>query len=318
MQKIGQQLSRPVKGMLLAIFASSSWGFSGALQQFVSQTETIPAGWFLSARTTFTGLILLTVCAVIYRGKIFNVFKSWRSIAWLIAYGLLGLAANMGSFYVAIQQGGANGASSATILQYLAPLFILLGAFLFQHKKPLKIDLIVFLIALLGVFLSVTRGNIHELSIPMISLVMGIVSGITAACYVVLPKEIGRDNPPMVILGWGTLIASVAFNLHQPVWVDVPHLSTGGILGIAGIIFFGTILTFPSVIYATRYTDSATISLIDAIQPVITFVISIFWFQADISWPEIIGAVLIIVAIYILQAAQRHPERLNNKSSGEV
>ncbi|USS86874.1 DMT family transporter [Fructilactobacillus cliffordii] len=301
-----KSINRATKGLLFAIFASVSWGFSGTLQQFVSQNETIPAGWFLSARTTIASLILLVLSAIIYRGKIFGVFKSWRSIGWLVAYGLFGLAGNMGSFYVAIQQGGSNGASMATILQYLAPLFILLGALIFQRQRPSKVDLVVFILALLGVFLAVTKGNLNELSIPMISLVMGIISGITAAGYVVLPKEIGKDNPPFVVLGWGTLIASLAFNLHQPIWVGVPHLSMGGVLGILGIIFFGTLITFPAIIYATRYTSSAAISLVDAIQPVITFVISIFWFHATLNIVEMIGAVLIIVAIYILQYSERH------------
>ncbi|WP_413627467.1 DMT family transporter [Fructilactobacillus vespulae] len=301
-----KKMSNSAKGLLLAIFASTSWGFSGTLQQFVSQENNIPAGWFLSARTTFTGIILLALCAIIYKGRIFDVFKSVKSIMWLVAYGLFGLAANMGSFYIAIQQGGANGASTATILQYLAPLFIVVGALLFKKELPNKIDLLVFVIALAGVFLSVTKGNLNELSIPMISLVMGIISGVTAACYVVLPKEIGKDNPPLIILGWGTLIASFTFNLNQPVWVGVPHLSTGGILGIAGIIFFGTIITFPTIIYATRFTTSSAISLIDAIQPVITFIISIFWFKATLNIVEISGAVLIIIAIYILQYSERH------------
>lgn len=303
-----KKMSNAMKGMLLAIFASSSWGFSGTLQQFVSQENEIPAGWFLSARTTFTGIILLCLCSIIYKGRIFDVFKSWRSVAWLVAYGLFGLAANMGSFYIAIQQGGANGASTATILQYLAPLFIVIGALVFQHKLPNKIDLLVFIIALAGVFLSVTKGNLSELSIPMISLVMGILSGVTAAGYVVLPKEIGKNNPPLIILAWGTLIASLTFNLNQPVWTGVPHLTTGGILGIAGIIFFGTIITFPTIIYATRFATSSSISLIDAIQPVITFVISIFWFHASLNAVELIGAALIIIAIYILQYSQRHQD----------
>ena len=37
----------------------------------------------------------------------------------------------------------------------------------------------------------------------------GLGSGLTAAFYVVLPRNIVKDpdNPPLVVLGWGTLIA---------------------------------------------------------------------------------------------------------------
>lgn len=302
------KLSNSAKGILLATFASISWGIAGVITEFVSHAEAIPADWFLSARTTGAGLILIIISAIIYRGKIFNVFKSWKSVMWIVLYGLLGLAANMGSFYVSIQQGNA---AAATILQYLAPLFIAIGSFLFMKKRPLKIDLLVFVIALLGVALSITKGDFTQLSISFPSFVWGIVAGITAALYVVLPRNLAEDNSPIVVLGWGTLIASLAYNLNHPVFMDVPKLSNEAILGICGIILFGTLLTFSSLIWATRFTSSEVISLLDAAQPVSTFIFSIIFLGTPLSLWEVIGAILVIAAVYILQYAQRKREVLS-------
>ncbi|WP_413628172.1 DMT family transporter [Fructilactobacillus vespulae] len=291
-------MSNTVKGILLAGFASVSWGIAGVITQFVSQNASIPAPWFLSARTTGAAIILLAVSAIVFKGKIFNIFKTWKSIATLVCYGLFGLAANMGSFYVSIQDGNA---AATTILQYLAPLFILLGAFIFQHKKPVKMDIVVFVIAIVGVFLSITKGDISQLSIPMGSLIWGLISGVTAALYVVLPRTLGKENPPIVVMGWGTLVASIAYNINHPVWTDVPHLTTGAILGVLGIIFFGTLLTFSTLIYATRFTSSEVISLMDALQPVSTFILSVIFFATAISLAEVVGSILVIIAIYLLQ-----------------
>ncbi|ANZ57785.1 hypothetical protein BGL34_03640 [Fructilactobacillus lindneri] len=304
-----KNMSNTAKGIILAGSASVSWGIAGVITQFVSQNESIPASWFLSARTSGAGLILLAVSALVYRGRIFNIFKSWKSIMILIAYGLFGLAANMGSFYVSIQNGNA---AATTILQYLAPLFIVLGSFIFQHKKPVKMDLVVFVIAIVGVFLSITKGDISQLSIPMDSFIWGLISGVTAALYVVLPRSLGKDNPPIVVMGWGTLIASIAFNLNHPVWTNVPHLTSGAILGVLGIIFFGTLLTFSTLIYASRFTSSEVISLMDALQPVSTFILSVIFFHAALSLAEVVGAILVILAIYLLQYSQRNdPTKLN-------
>ncbi|MEL1196614.1 EamA family transporter, partial [Staphylococcus epidermidis] len=76
------------------------------------------------------------------------------------------------------------------ILQYLSPLFIVIGTLAFLRKWPNRIDIISFGIALIGVFLSITKGNIHTLTIPFNSLIWGILSGVTAAFYVVLPRPI--------------------------------------------------------------------------------------------------------------------------------
>ena len=56
----------------------------------------------------------------------------------------------------------------------------------------------------------------------------GLGSGLTAAFYIVLPRNIvaDPDNPPLVVLGWGTLIAGIFFNLHQPIWIGTPKITT--------------------------------------------------------------------------------------------
>uniref|UniRef100_UPI000AB14D23 EamA family transporter n=1 Tax=Lentilactobacillus senioris TaxID=931534 RepID=UPI000AB14D23 len=131
----------------------------------------IPAGWYLSVRTLGAGVILIVISAFMYGKKIFAVFESWRMVGWLVAYALLGLLANLLTFYMSIQTGNA---SSSTILQYLSPLFIVLGAIVIKHEKPNMAELVSFVVALLGgVFLAITHGDIHQLAIPMVSVIWG-------------------------------------------------------------------------------------------------------------------------------------------------
>ncbi len=291
-----------MKGIFWAFLASALWGVSGTILQFVSQTEHLEANWFLSTRTMISGIVLLIISAIIYKGHIFNVFKSWKSFICIVAYGVFGLGANLYTFFMSVQTGNAN---ASTILQYLAPLFILLGSIVFQHRKPLPIDIMVFVIALAGVVLSLTKGDFSSLSITPASLIWGILSGVTAALYVVLPRPIVGQSSPMVILGWGTLIAGIIFNLKQPIWVHMPHLTTGIVFGVGGIILFGTILPFMLLLHALNFAPSEVVSLVDATQPVVTFILSIIFFHISISFIEIIGAFLVILAIFILQKSHR-------------
>ncbi|KID42226.1 DMT family transporter [Fructilactobacillus fructivorans] len=294
--------SKVLKGIAWATLASTFWGISGVVLQFVSQNAAIPASWFLSVRTIFSGILLLVIGSIMYGTKIFHVFKDWKSIICIVAYGIIGLGANLMSFYLSVQDGNA---ASATILQYLSPLFILLGGFLFMHKRPYKIDLIVFLLALVGVFLAITKGDINQLAIPLPALLWGIVSGITAACYVVIPRPLMEENSPIVVLGWGTLIAGLVFNIHQPVWVGVPHLTTGAIVGIGAIVIIGTVIPFACLLHSLHFASSEDVSLVDAVQPVVTFILSVLFLHTKISLMEVVGSVLVILAIYILQDSKR-------------
>ena len=211
-----------VKGMLWAGTASISWGVSGTVLQLISQNLAIPAHWMLSMRTSAAGIILLVISAILYRGKIFNVFKSWPSVISLFSYAIFGLMANLYTFYYSVQTGNA---SMATILQYLSPVFIVFGGWIFQRARPLKSDLLSFVIAMVGVFLCLTKGNFGHLAIPMNSFLWGLGSGITAAFYVVLPQKAAEKNSPLIVLGWGTAIAGLLFNLYQPFWVNPPHVT---------------------------------------------------------------------------------------------
>ncbi|TPR24593.1 EamA family transporter [Apilactobacillus micheneri] len=291
-----------LKGIFWAFIASALWGVSGTVLQFVSQQEKLEANWFLSTRTMIAGIILLVISAIVYKGHIFNVFGSWKSFLCIVAYGVFGIGANLYTFFMSVQTGNAD---ASTILQYLSPLFILLGSMIFQKRKPLPIDVIVFVIAISGIILSLTQGDFSKLSISMESLIWGILSGVTAALYVVLPRPIVKTSSPMVILGWGTLISGIIFNIRQPLWVDAPHLTTGIVLGVGAIILLGTILPFIILLHSLNFAPSEVVSLVDATQPVVTFILSIIFFNTGINLIKIIGALLVILAIFVLQNSHR-------------
>lgn len=302
------------KGIMWAFASSAMFGISTTVLQFVSQGEAIPAPWFLSVRTLFAGLILLVISAFIYGKHIFDIFKSVMGVISLVAYAIFGLGANLLTFYLSVQNG--NSAMSA-ILQYLAPLFVVIGMIIFQHKRPLWTDLLVFIIAMVGVTFALTKGDFSELSIPMVSLFWGIGSGLTQALYIVLPRPlVKRHYPPMLILGWGALIAGVLFNINRPVWVGVPKINMALILSVGCMILIGTVIPFIIVLHSTKFASSEVISLVDATEPIVTFILSIIFFSLQVNAIELIGAGMVIVAIAILQLSHGHlekkAEKLNN------
>lgn len=300
---MAHKTTNPVmKGIIIAAMASVMWGISGTTLQLISQNLAIPATWMLSIRTFSAGIILLVISAFLYGKKTFNVFKRRDTTISVISYAIFGLMANLLTFYYAIQTGNA---SAATILQYLSPLFIVLGGVLFKHRRPFRSDLIAFVLALVGVFFAITKGSLHQLDLPLVSLLWGLGSGITAALYVVLPQRAADSNPPIVVLGWGTIVASLLFNLYRPFWVNPPHISFELVASVATVVLFGTILPFSLLMWATRFAPSDVVSIMDALQPITTSILSVIFFHLHLTVVEIIGIALVIVAVYILQAGRR-------------
>jgi len=286
------------KGFLLAFTASMVWGVSGAVQQIVAKDANIPAMWFVGTRTTIAGVILLVISLfVLPKKEFFSIFKSWKDTLTLIAFSAFGLFANMYTFFYAIQTGNS---STATILQYLSPLFVMVGAVLFTHKKVLRIDVISFALALLGVFLLITRGDFGHLSIPFVSVLWGIGSGITAALYIVIPQRLIARHNGLLVTGWGMLVAGLISNCFTPIWINPPYLSTKSILGVGAVILLSNVIAFLLMVFSTKYTTAATISITDAVQPFTTLVLSVIFLAYSVNFVEIIGSIIVVFAIYIL------------------
>ena len=43
----------------------------------------------------------------------------------------------------------------------------------------------------------------------------------------------------------------------------------------------------------------------DAVQPITTSILSVIFFRLNLNWAEILGIILVIIAVYILQNGRR-------------
>lgn len=202
--------------------------------------------------------------------------------------------------YLCIQDGG--NAAMMSILQYLSPLFVLIGTIIFQRSRPLFGDVIVFILAMIGITLVLTKGDLSELSISKISLMWGIGAGLAQALYLTLPRPLIKQHySPILIVGWGAFISGLAFNIDRPFWIDTPKITPTLVISMSGIILLGTILSFMIFLMASKFAPSEVVSLTDAVEPITAFVLGIIFFSMSVNVIEIIGAVMVIAAITFLQ-----------------
>lgn len=302
MDKEKQMLKKiHAKGFLLALIASSLWGISGVILDFVSRGKSLPVNWFIGVRTLTAGTLILLVALITLpkgqKGKIFDIFKNKTDIMFLLLFVFFGLLGNLYSFFLSVQSGGA---ASATILQYLSPLFIVASGILFFHQKPTRVDLISFFLALVGIILLITKGDVTTLSIPPKALFWGIISGATAAMYIAFPARLIAKHSPLIVTGWGFFLSGIFWNLIHPFWINAPKLDTSSILGVGAVILIGTVGAFLIMVMSLQYTTSTIVSITDAVQPFVTFILSILFLHTTFSLIEIVGAIIVVLSIYIL------------------
>ena len=161
------------KGFFYAITGPVLWGFSGSIAQYLFTQESIPTQWIVGIRLLFAGLMLVIWCYFIDFKELFAILKKPRYIFQLLAFGLLGMLPAQYTYFMAIKYGNAP---TATVLQFLGPLFIIIYISLRKLQMPRRIDLISIVLAILGTFLLVTHGHINQLMLSPAAVLWELVS----------------------------------------------------------------------------------------------------------------------------------------------
>ncbi|CAH1851822.1 DMT family transporter [Convivina praedatoris] len=223
--------------LIYAITGSILWGASGTVAQSLFNAHNISATWLVGVRLLTAGLLLLFL-SIITKQNIFNVWRDKKAASRLMFFSFLGMLPSQLSYFMAIQYGNA---ATATVLQFLAPVFITIYLSVVNHFLPSKINLMAIGVAMIGTFLLVTSGNINSLSLTPIAIIWGLLAGLSQASYTLLPRQLLTNFSETAIVGWSMLISSIPF------WYTVgrtklPPLSLSITMAIAFIIIGGTII----------------------------------------------------------------------------
>ncbi len=285
------------KGLLMVCLGASMWGASGVAGQYLLQDCGLTAGWLVVSRMLLAGTILLAVDVYLYKESIWRVWRDKKDAWDLVLFAILGLLAVQYTYFACIKHGNA---AAATVLQYLMPIFIVGYTAATSRKWPQFIELVCVTMAIGGTFLLVTHGNVHELLIPLPSLLWGLSSAVAAAVYTMKPKRLIRKWRPTLIIGWGMLVGGVFLTPFCPPW-QVPGEWTvlSGII-YAYVIIFGTVVAFGCYLGSIKYIQPAEASILGSVEPLAAILLSIAFLHASFDLMDMGGTALIIGTVFLL------------------
>ena len=287
-------ISSRTKGILMALIGSIFWGGSGVAAQFILQEKGMTADYLTAVRTIVAGILLLSIDAFINGNNILAIWRDRESRRRLLAFGLLGMMSVQYTYFVAIEY---SNAPTATIIQYLMPILILIWFSLKEKRLPQPAQVVCAIMAIFGTALLVTHGSLTTLAISDVALFWGILSAFAAAFYTVQPRWLLMRWPSPQVIGWAMLIGGAAISLIYPPLsypgiVDIPAL-----LSLAYICVLGTAASFWLYVTSTKYILAQEASILNATEPLASIVFSIILLDVMFELPEIIGSLLIIMPI---------------------
>jgi drug/metabolite transporter (DMT)-like permease len=284
-------------GLLMALSSAIFWGISGTCAQFLFEKKSIDPSWLVTWRMILAGIILVVFSLTQEKRNTFLIWKKPSSAIQLLLFGLLGMVAVQYTYFYSIS---LSNAATATILQYIGPVFVL-AYFAFKNRKwPILSEFGALFLALAGTFLLVTHGSLTELVISEEALIWGILSALALAFYTIQPVGLLRLFSPAAVTGWGMLIGGVSFSILTQPWYVSGVWDWQTIAAMGYIVIFGTVLAFYFFLRSVTLIGATTASLLCSVEPLAAALTAVIWLGVSFVGMDWLGTFFILQTVVLL------------------
>ena len=290
------------RGNLLAVFAASLWGISGACAQYVFQHKGISIDWLVTVRLLLAGVLLLAFAAWRRPHEVMAVWRNASSAKQMLAFGVLGMLGVQYTYFAVIEH---SNAAVGTVLQYVGPTVIAIYLTLTQRRWPSRPELLAIVLALVGTLLLVTHGDMSVLHISAEALFWGLSSAMALAFYTVQPVQLLKHHDSSVVVGWGMVVGGVAYvGVSQP-WVVPGQWDSGTWWAVSFIVVLGTLVPFYFYLLAVKLIGPQRTSLFASAEPLSAALVSVLWLQVSFGTWDVLGSLCIVLTMYVLARSEQ-------------
>jgi drug/metabolite transporter (DMT)-like permease len=287
---------------LLAVFAASLWGISGACAHYVFEQKGIRIDWLVTVRLLIAGVLLLLLAWWQRPSQVMAVWRPAHSARQVLAFGVLGMLGVQYTYFAVIEH---SNAAIGTVLQYLGPTVIAVYLAVVYRRRPARRELVAIVLAMLGTLLLVTHGEWGVLQISLEGLLWGLSSAVALAFYTVQPVALLKRLDSAVVVGWGMLIGGLTFMGWSQPWHISGIWDSGTYLAVLFIVVLGTLVPFYCYLLAVKTIGPQRTSLLACAEPLSAAFVSVVWLNVEFGWLDVLGSLCIVLTIYLLARSKQ-------------
>ena len=194
-----------------------------------------------------------------------GIWKNREDAFRLVLFAICGLMFCQFSYMKAIFYSNSG---TATILQYLGPVLIMVISCVMAGKLPNKWEVLAIVLALTGTFLIATHGNIKNMALTPKGLAWGLTSAVSVSLYTMLPVRIMKKWGSIPVVGYGMVIGGIVLGLGTRFWNQTVPLDGSGLAALAAIILLGTAIAFTLYLTGVKEIGAVKGSMLASVEPV--------------------------------------------------
>lgn len=282
------------KEFAFIIVAGLMWGSSCLFIHALSPLG-FSAGQMVSARGVVS-FVAMALYALLFNRKSFRIKLS--DLPLFCGMGVL-LFATAYFYYLGVQR---TSPSTAAVLMYMAPVYVLIFSVIFFHERFTPAKGISIFVMLVGCAL--VSGVVGGLAFDLVGMLFSFLSGVAYAAYSLLAKFLAQKKTSTVSLSIYSYLSMAIVSLFFAKPVEMadliakePAKSIPLLVGI-GLVTF----VIPYFLYTVsfRRLPAGTVSALAVVEPLAATLYSIFFLGERLTVASGIGVFLILGAIVAL------------------
>ncbi len=300
---------QPVRGYIYIAAATFFWGISATLGRAaftgrlpgLHQVNAIDPLILSQGRATFSFLVLLPILMLL-RGR-HSLRLPARDLGQLFLIGILGVAASNYFYYLAIQR---TNVATAIIVQYTAPIWVLLYTVARRLQKPTLQQVAAVGLAVTGIALVIGLFGGGGLRLDAVGLFAALLAAFSFAFYNIGGHDILARRDRWIVLLYTTCSASLFWLVVNPPWrLIAAHYSAAQWLFLLLFSLLSVLAPFAFYFAGLQHLEPTRAIVVSCLEPVFSIVIAAIALGELMRPLQVIGIVFVLAAITVVQLPNR-------------
>jgi drug/metabolite transporter (DMT)-like permease len=271
--------------------------FTGRLHIMGPAFHSIDPLILSQSRTTFSFLVLFGAL-LLFRGPA-RLKIPVIDFGRMFLLGILGVAASNYLYYLAIQR---TNVATAIILQYTAPVWVLLYTVARGLQRPTLSRVFAVVLALAGIALVIGIVGGGGLRLDAIGVLAALLAAFSFAFYNVGGHSLLARYDRWIVLLYAIFSASVLWVVINPPWkIAAAHYSGGQWLFLLAFSLISVLGPFSCYFAGLQHLEPTRAIVVSCLEPVFSIVIAAVVLGEVMHPVQAAGIALVLIAIVVVQ-----------------
>ncbi|MBI3740982.1 MAG: EamA family transporter [Chloroflexi bacterium] len=291
-----------LRGYLIVLSGTLFWSQTGIfIKILLTRYEMEPlslAFWRVSIIAVFLWLAIAALKPQLLR-------ISRRHLYLFLLYGLLGVAIHQIIWITSVNY---NGAAIATVLNYTSPAIVAVLAWKFLREPFDRAKFFALMLTLTGVVLVARAYDLRQFQLNPIGLVAGLGTGIAFAAYSLLGRLATRNYSAWTAMLYAFVFGALfllPLNFFSRDFFPLRAMPDGWLV-LLFLALVPTLVGFGSFTIGLSYLPASVVSLLNAIEPVLTALAAFIVFGETLDALQIFGAGMILISVILLRPRSKN------------